>query len=449
MEKKQLLAAIADEAGLEWEPAVAGADDDKGDPRVPEVSVDELGTVRMVWKEGELEMHALVGDLFLTKGALNCIFSAYINENGTRKWLVDPSRMNLFSHSRKEEIRRTLDKRSQRDWTWRMAQIVVTAQQEMSKTSEPVWLHNVPFAAGSGPQWLVRPLLEKNEHTVLAAEGGTGKSLIGLACCISAGLGRPVLPDTGVVYDNSPVNSLYLDWETNAETHAQRVHQLCAGQGWKGVPKSIAYIKMTGPITEQISSIRQQIVKNKIGLVVVDSVGVATQGDINSAETALSYMRTVRAFGDVATLSITHLAKENRGTPIGSVYFREGPRSMWLAVSEQQGGSNESMIGLFHKKQNNTGRQRPIGMRAEFTTDAIRYYPESLASFSKASDHLDPEDRVLAVLSNGPVHEDSLAKTLSDIKPAVLTVTLNRLHKSGKVSRVGQDIGLSPKGEAE
>lgn len=433
-----LLREIAEVAGVELTEEEAAKV--KDNPVIPIVTRDELGTLSIVWKDGDTSLQAMVGDLHLTRGQMNCVFSARQKKDEEWKWLVEPSRLNLLSLSAKKQFLQTLEKRSLRDWSWRISQIVALAQEEISKLSEPVQLHTIT-PASSMPSWLFKPLLETGQHTVLAAEGGTGKSLIALAACISVGLGKSVIPDMWASPDHS-IKSLYLDWETDAQTHARRVREVCNGMGWKHIPNTISHIKMNYPITEQVRELRQVIAKEKYGLVVVDSVGVAVNGDINDAAAALDYMRAIRALGNCAVLSVTHLAKENRGTPIGSVYFREGPRSSWLAVSEQDEGSKESYIGLFHKKVNNWGVMRPIGLRAEFGNGEMRYYPQGLGVFSKASSHLSVAERVFSLLTNGPLKLTEIEAALDDVRTAELKRTLNRLHNAGKIVRNGDEIGL-------
>lgn len=435
-----LLAQMAKEAGITYDPKKGLSEEDK--PAIPDVTENDLGVIAIVWDDGEVKLQVMLEDLMMDRRELTCLFSAHVEKGGRWTWVIEPGRINLLSFSTKIGYIRELEKRTQRDWSWRMSQVVVVATKHLTSQNAPVNLHEVKYQDEES-SWLAKPLLERGEHTVLAAEGGTGKSMLAMAIAVSVGLGRSIVPEVTVTYEQS-VNSLYLDWEDDADTHARRMKALCTGWGFEHVPNTIKHQRMVGPLANQLRDVRQVVAANKIGLVIVDSAGLAVGGDINDAAVALRYMSNIRALGsDLTVLTLTHLAKENKGSPIGSVFFREGPRSMWLAVNEQDEGSAESYIGLFHKKVNNKGKMKAIGLRAEFEDGATRYYKQGLDVFTKISAHLSLTERIYSILANGKITVDDLCDQIPDEHRKEIVSALNRMKAQGKIARFGDEIGLA------
>lgn len=80
----------------------------------------------------------------------------------------------------------------------------------------------------SGVRWVLEPFVEEGGATILAAAGELGKSYLCLAAAISVATGETLIGDFAPTM-KGPV--LYLDWETNADTHNYRLRTICAGAG--------------------------------------------------------------------------------------------------------------------------------------------------------------------------------------------------------------------------
>src|SRR5215212_1586824 len=140
-----------------------------------------------------------------------------------------------------------------------------------------------------GPRrYLLKDLLLAAYVTLLYGDGGVAKSLLALALAVAVSggsedwLGRKV--------ENCPV--LYVDFELDSEEQARRVHQLCHGQGLDKPPDNLLYMSALGHTAKDSFAAALEACKGHgVGLMVVDSLGPALQGDAEAARDIIGFFQ--------------------------------------------------------------------------------------------------------------------------------------------------------------
>ena len=264
-----------------------------------------------------------------------------------------------------------LDRRVDQDWDALLTQAAGIAKTQWREGDPPVDLAHV---APSDSTFLLQPFIVDlaGAASVIFADGGTGKSLFALACALSVATGHAVLGN----YPDRTCPVLYLDWEADAATHAERLAALCAGladpiERPEGV---IHHQQMVASLHEAAPAVRKQVVRLGIGLVIVDSIGMARGGAPESAEDTIRLFTALRSLL-VPVLGVDHISKETarqKGgskSPIGSVYTANSARNIWGMQKNQEEDAVEMQVALSNYKANNGRRQRPRGYKVEFLED--------------------------------------------------------------------------------
>lgn len=252
----------------------------------------------------------------------------------------------------------------------------------------------------SSVPFLLPPFVVDGAATVLFAEGGTGKSLLALAMGVSIATGYELLGSAATRI--GPV--LYLDWEWDAQSHAERLQAICAGVGIERPAGLIHYRHEVAPIWEAAPAIRRCIAELGIVFVVIDSLGFARGGEPESADLTLKTFAALRTFG-VPVLCLDHVAKNatDKKYSFGSVYTTNAARMTWRADAVKSEGETMIKVGLSNQKAN--GRyQRPRGYQIDMDIDAedrllaVRFTPTSIEGVPGLSKALPLADHIEAIL---------------------------------------------------
>jgi hypothetical protein len=267
---------------------------------------------------------------------------------------------------------------------------------------------------GERCKYLVHPLLLAEQANMLYGPKGSGKTTVAAKTALEAHAG-----------------TLWLDFEWCEGEINSLVKRLKDGMGLSP-DIEIAYRFCSQPLADDILSVQRMVLETSAKLVVVDSVGAACGGDPMAPDVVLRYFAALRSLR-VTTLSIDHVAKENRG-PFGSVYKMNATRNVWEVVEGTRDIDCLS-IGLHHRKMNSGPLLKPLGFKFTYTTDSIipqktdaRTIPEVLAGMALA----DQIEAALLRQAMTPAElADELGKPVSTISPV-----LSRL-KDKKFVRLG------------
>ncbi len=210
-----------------------------------------------------------------------------------------------------------------------------------------VWLDEVE---DPGPlSYLVKPLVQAGEHTLVGAKGGSLKSMTGLALCLTVATGRSIIP--GLDIEGEPAKCLYLDYETNKSTHRRRLNLIANAKGISIPPQMIGYKRLTTPLVQMKSELQQLIALQGFQFVVIDSVGRAVGGETVGEADVQAYYNACSAF-NTTILSIGHTSKSSENTVAGNAQWEFQARSMWIFEAAKEHGSNAVVVGMHHRKVN-------------------------------------------------------------------------------------------------
>ena len=295
-----------------------------------------------------------------------------------------------------------------------------------------------------GPRrYLLKDLILAAYVTLLYGDGGVAKSLLALALAVAVAggsgkwLGREV----------ESCSVLYMDFELDSEEQARRVYQLCRGQGLDMPPEDLLYMSALGhPAREAFTAALEACIEHSVGLMVVDSLGPALQGDAEAARDVIGFFQKsiepFRAEG-IAILIIDHQSRLQAGQSyqskgaFGSVFKTNLARSVIQAQATER-GEGTLTVRLRQKKHNFGPLAEPFGVKLSFTEEAVSLEAIELDASELAEEAtLNATDRVKLALENGPAYPWEIAEhTGLALKTAKNVLT--GLRKQGVVEPTGE-----------
>src|SRR5215207_391143 len=268
-----------------------------------------------------------------------------------------------------------------------------------------------------GPRcYLLKDIVLAAYVTLLYGDGGVAKSLLALAIAVAiAGDSKEWL---GREVESCPV--LYVDFELDAEEQTRRVHQLCRGQGLDTLPKNLLYMSALGhPANEAFTAAWEACIDHGVGLMVVDSLGLALQGDAEAARDVIGFFqKSIEPFRaeDVAVLIIDHQSRLQAGQSyqskgaFGSVFKTNLARSVIQAQATER-GEGTLTVRLRHKKHNFGPLAEPFGVKLSFSEKAVGFEAVELDASELAEEAtLNATDRVKLALESGPAYPCEIAE---------------------------------------
>lgn len=272
--------------------------------------------------------------------------------------------------------------------------------------------------------WFIcNPLVYERHPTLIYGPGESGKSLFALyvACLLASG---GTSTNLAVAPDGHEV--LYLNWEMQAPEMRARVRQLRAAH--PELSKTPWHRWMHLPLVACAAEIRRDIQRYGIGVVVIDSLGPATGGEIERASDPVQFFNALNSLG-VASLLIGHVAKpaddEKTRTPYGSVYYYNLARSIYEVRLVSEPDSDQRKIALYHRK-NNFGRKRHLGYTLTITDAQARFEEFDPAEEPELAHGLSLRERIKNLLAD---HQTRTVEAISEalsVKADTVKTTLNR-----------------------
>lgn len=285
------------------------------------------------------------------------------------------------------------------------------------------------------PQYLLHPILLKEEPVVIFGERGSTKSYLALWIATMVATGSNF--GDSRLYAREKTNVLYLDYEQSENNMAWRLECIARGLG---IPKpTIYYRRCSRPLNTDVDRIKKLMLENDVGLLVIDSLGPACGGDLNSAQVALEFHNALRTLR-TSPLIVAHTAKnqEGRKSIFGSVYFENLSRSIFEIRSEVLPGESEVSTGLIHRKCNFGQLVSPLGFKLRFDKDKTTITPEDARSLDILSSEMPISERILDFIgAQGPATPRKIANALK-VDIGYIRAKLSKLVKEGLVE-VGED----------
>lgn len=274
-------------------------------------------------------------------------------------------------------------------------------------------------------KWLLYPFLQDQAVCVLFGDGASGKSTLGEAMGVAISSGQPALGYVPLYTGGV----LYLDWETEAETHREIVSAICNGLGID-IPGNIWYRRMHTSLAAGIQAIRVEAVTHEVTLVIVDSIGLAGGDEPERAGTKIALFNALRTLMGCTILCIDHVSHQDKSRPFGSIYTRNIARLAWAATRDRDEESQDLRVALRLEKINRGQAPPRQGFRIQYENNedglsAITFHkadPMDMPTIEKAAPLF---NRVLHELRHGAMSVKDLATEL-DAKPNSILQTLRR-----------------------
>lgn len=263
-------------------------------------------------------------------------------------------RLLLIGPNSKRDVAKMLTERTDEiDWPGLLEQVCLLARDRYRRGEPPIDLSTVEYT--EQPRFLLAPFIVRNGISILYGDGASAKSLFALQWCVTLAI--------------LGISSLYLDWEDDAVTHAERLQAIAAGMNTDLPVGVIFYQKRSVPLAASVRELRRFIGENQIEHVVVDSVGMAA-GDPNDHGLVIEAVRAARSLGIAVTL-IHHLPKDARDKtkPFGSVYASNEARITWLIEKAQEEEADEMAVAMTNHKYNRGRLQGRRAYKLAFTND--------------------------------------------------------------------------------
>ena len=332
--------------------------------------------------------------------------------------LIADTHVDLSSTNSKAGVVRSLKNLRQEEWATMIEQVASAVQDNWQNGEAALRLADVPDPGEI--DYLVRPLLQTDEHTVIFGPGGSGKSITVL------GIGLTVATETIIVPKLVPQHQgpvLYLDWERSSRPHRFRFSQLATGAGVE-LTRDFHYKRMVGSLADSGEELKHYCGEHGIILCIADSVGMAVGGEISDEAAVMGYFNAARYVGGT-WLSIAHVPKEeSRGKPIGSQYWYTQPQGgTYEILGDTPEGSNILSLTMIHQKTNDE-RNPTLGWNVEFNNSSVRYHDADPMDTTTDMNKIPATVRIEAVLDK-PMTAAEIA-TETGIPAAQVTNYLKR-----------------------
>jgi hypothetical protein len=304
------------------------------------------------------------------------------------------------------------------------------------RQGEPiVWMHEA--AEVGAVTYAIDPFIPEDDNAVIFGQGDAKKGWMAIAMALHWAAGKD-LPNGVIVNSNGNPGVLYLDWEASEKETARRFQWMARGMGM-AMPRGIGYKRMYSGIAGQIDELRRMIKRDKIGLVIVDSMGPAAGGNLNSDESAIPANNAIRHLSPANRLIIAHISKAERagfknGPPsiIGSGFFDYLARSTWKIETDTIDQSS-FLVGLIHAKVN-TGRKhtgKAFELRFDDTLFTASLSAGDMSEHSAALTSMGGiRERMILALKDGVKTRTELAG-LIDVSLAQIRTILSQDKKKG------------------
>lgn len=295
-------------------------------------------------------------------------------------------------------------------------------------------------------RWVVKDLFPRGHMSLIYGEGGMAKSFLALDAgfCVASDL------DTWLDYSIVTGPVLYLDFELDLEEQSRRAHDLAAGKGLDRPPVNLHYVGGLGYTSQEaFQAAYDTVVEHGVVLVVIDSLGLALEGDAESSTDVISFVRRyidpLRADG-AAILAVDHQAKRIKGdrytdkTAFGSVYKTNLARSVLQVGGDWRDNAFEAT--LTHKKANFGPRQPDILATVRFDVERIGIAPSfDFGPRAPVEEPATAADAVLEVVRDGgPMYNTDIAKA-ADIDIKTVRNRVKDLIDSGRLEYTGEKRG--------
>ncbi len=359
---------------------------------------------------------------------------------------VHKAHINLLATRSLTELGNKLSKFFKCDWGVILSQVAIECSNIIQFIGDCDNINAEPVTMSI--EYLLEPILPKNEPTTIFTSGGKGKSIFAdyLAVLVQFG----ICGDNGLAFTPSRHNVLYLDWEADKETHRRYITAIKKGMGIDNTD-TIRYLRLDHPLAQVADGIRELIAQYDIGLIIIDSQMAATASGtrgLTEAQVASEYYNILRSFG-ITTLTIDHITKQamssdNNDAPYGTVVKYNRSRSQFeLKLADDYDDADHKEYALVHKKFNLGRKQKPIGIKADFinstngnTLVELRFGSCDVKDNPQLNKILPKVDRIINYLQRqGKASIKDIAEAIGENPEQISSLLANKKNRFIKIER--------------
>ncbi len=299
-------------------------------------------------------------------------------------------------------------------------------------------------------EFLIEKFLPKGYTLLFYGDGGTTKSLLVLSMlqAIARGakywLGLPVGEKRACAY---------VDFELDEAEQRRRAFEIAAGDGLSAPPDNLHYLCAAGhPTREVLAYVLRACEEHDIGVVAIDSVGLALEGDPGSSRDVISFFKALDQFRmrGITLILVDHQAKLQSGESYqsklqyGNAYKGNLSRSR-VQVELKKKGEGVRKLVLRQNKANFSDFAEPFGAKVTFEVGRICVQREELDAEDLSEERvLNTSDRVLLALHDGPRYpEDFYSPSVWGVEMPTVKNNISKLRKDGLVKDTGNKEGQS------
>lgn len=328
------------------------------------------------WAE-DMRSRILFDRLYDDKGALWCELTVELVLGELDAMVIPPSRTNLLNATRSgwRGYLEVLEERYDAiEWESLMRQVVgatITAFREGEAAVPLAWEPAPSTEPEPYTPFIIEPLVASSGVTVLYAEGGVGKSLLGLAACMAVSTGFDILGQLPT--EVGP--TIYFDYEDDPDLHERRLAGLMKGVGLTSLRFPIVHKRLVAKVAQAQTEMRKLVASTGAKLAVLDSIGMGRGGDANAAEDTIRLFRALRSLG-IPILALDHVSSQDLRTgdlikPYGSIYTINSARLLWGARLLSASTDRTKRIQLVNTKANHVRKQEPLAVEVAWVPDDI------------------------------------------------------------------------------
>jgi DNA-binding transcriptional ArsR family regulator len=218
-------------------------------------------------------------------------------------------------------------------------------------------------------------------------------------------------------------------------------------------PQNLQYLCTTGhPPREVLAYVLRACEEHGIGVVAIDSVGLALEGDPGKSRDVIDFFKELDLFKvkGITLILVDHQAKLQSGESYqsklqyGNAYKGNLSRSRVQVELKKKGGSVRSLV-LRQNKGNFSDLAEPFGVKLGFEAGKISVEREELGAEDLSEERvLNTSDRVLLALYDGPRYPEGFySQSVWGVKMPTVENSISKLRKDGLVRDTGNREGQS------
>lgn len=410
----------------------------------PELT-ESMNLLKFIWKNGvSIELHRL-NDTGKAE-----IWSRY-SENGSASTLIDVSELNLLaSRSRDEHCRRLKGLCDLPDFEWGDAfRWIVPMALQARRKGDPIIELGKPDQVIQRPSWDAFPFVVSGMPNIIFGDRGSLKSKFALLLTLIM-----MLPwddnNLGIIAPKKKLTVLKLDFEATQDADAYEWHRLLRGIDMEGAIQ-LKYRPCRRPLADDVEAISAHADSINADVLLIDSLGPASGGDLNASEPALRFNNALRQLNRTSLIP-AHTAKNpqgNRHTVFGNSFYENLARNIWEVTKEETDEEESTQLHIALRQTKSppfAPHHKPLAFEFDFDEEVertiIRRY--DVNKIESIQQHTSVASQILSVLKSGKRTVASLTEELGQ-PGGTIRQALFRLKKAEKVDSWNGEYGLLQK----